>query len=132
VARDALDRLVRLRLIEERSAKLELARRLATQAQAEQEAVRATEAIAAEAAEDPQAFARWLPRAIAARERGAMKARAMAGQSDEARRLLASAHTACRVADEALAARQAEAVQADLRKAQAAIDDLVQRPCHSR
>jgi hypothetical protein len=128
VARDALDRLARLRVIEERGAKLELARRLASQAAAEREAQQAAAAIVAEAAGDADAFARWLPRAIAARERSAIKARVMAGQSDEARGALALAHQARTVVDEALAARQAEADREADRHAQNAIDDLVQRP----
>lgn len=124
---DALDRLARLRAIEERSAKLELARRLAAEVSAEHEAGRAAAAIIAESAGEAGAFARWLPRALAARERSATLVRLAARQSGEARAALAGAHRSSAVVEDALAARRAEAARQDIRKTQAMLDDLFQR-----
>lgn len=127
-----LARLARLRAIEERSAKLELARRLAAQTLAEVEAGRATAAIIAEAAGAPEDFARWLPRALAARERSQALARIAANQSGKAQAGLDAAHRSRRLVDDALARRRAEAAAGEVRKAQAVIDDLVQRPRRAR
>lgn len=123
----ALDRLARLRAIGERSAKLDLSRCLGARAAAAAEAEAAAAAIAAEAACDPQAFARWLPSALAARERRRAQERLAAAAAEAARRALAEAHTARAVVDEALAGRLAEAERLRLVREQGAIDDLVQR-----
>lgn len=131
MARDPLARLARLRAIEERGAKIELARRLAAEAAARAEASEAAAAIPREAAgaagDSATDFARWLPRALAAQARAAAQARIAAQRVDGAREALAAAHQAREVVDEALAARVALAEADAARKTQALLDDLSAR-----
>jgi hypothetical protein len=119
-----LARLARLRAIEERAAKLELARRLATQHDADQASQAAARALNTEArSAAPADFARWLPRALAERQRARTRAGAAAEAADAARGLMVEAVQSRQVVDEAIAARQAEEAAQAARRAQAALDD---------
>jgi hypothetical protein len=121
---DKLTRLARLRGIEQRVAMLELARRLATEAEAAGEARRAAHAILAEGkSAAPEDYARWLPRALADRQRTRARVGAATEAADAARDLLAEALQSRELADEAVAARRAEQAAHAARRAQAVLDD---------
>lgn len=125
MAADRLARLARLRAIEERTATLELARRLAAEAAARTEAADAADAIPREAqAAGPTDFARWLPRALASQARAAAQARIAAQRVDGARAAMLQAHQARTLVEEARqAARRAAMAEAE-RRAQHLMDDL--------
>jgi len=129
MARDTLARLARLRAIGRRSATLDLAARLARQAEAERQMQESRAAIQAEARRaEPQQFALWLRLALPERERARIRVTAAAEATGAAREALAQALREQSVVDEALAARRDQAAREDARKEQNAIDDLVQRP----
>jgi hypothetical protein len=128
VARDPLTRLARLRAIEQRTATLELARRLGAEAAAAQAARDADAALVSEAAAAPTDYARWLVRALPERTRAHTRAAAAADATGAARALLAEAMQRSDVVDEALAARRAQARAHADRQAQALADELSLRP----
>lgn len=127
MARDPLARLARLRAIEQRTATLELARRLGVEATAARDAMASDAALLSEAAGNPADYARWLARALPARARAHTRAAAAADATGAARDLLAEAMRRREVVDDALADRRAEARADAGRQAQALVDELSQR-----
>lgn len=128
MARDPVALLARLRRIEMRRAQRHLAERLAMAGAAEARLAAAEDALPAEAAMDnAAAFGAWLPRALAERDR----ARLASGQArtlvEESRDVLAAAQVALRAVELFQARRSAAERLADLRREQAALDDLAGR-----
>ena len=129
MARDPLDTLLRLRAMELRDAKRDLGTATRALATAEELAASAAAAPAREqaAGADPLLLIAWMPQALAARDRAAVRVQHAAAAREVAQSALAEARRRERVLELLAEGRAEDAARRAARRAQAALDDRAQR-----